>query len=105
MESCEAGGEEEDEELEPVSARDTNIQPDTVVIPLGGGQATDPLSAKTTCVHFLPRKMKPYCAFSFVTIVRQIVKKVIIQKYEEKIKAAIFLLQASYNCQRKERKT
>jgi hypothetical protein len=38
----EAGDEKEGEEVEPVAARDANIEPDTMVVSLRGGHPTDP---------------------------------------------------------------
>jgi hypothetical protein len=42
VEGGEAGDEKEGEEVEPVTARDANIEPDTMVVSLKGGQPTDP---------------------------------------------------------------
>ncbi len=42
VEGGEAGDEKEGEEVEPVAARDANIEPDTMVVSLRGGQPTDP---------------------------------------------------------------
>ena len=50
MEGGEAGDEKEEEEVEPVAARDADIQPHAVVVPLRGGQATDPVHCSTPVV-------------------------------------------------------
>jgi hypothetical protein len=42
VEGGDAGDEKEGEEVEPVAARDANIEPDTMVVSLRGGQPTDP---------------------------------------------------------------
>ncbi len=42
MEGGEAGDEKEGEEVEPVAARDANIEPNTMVVSLRGEQPTDP---------------------------------------------------------------
>jgi hypothetical protein len=41
VEGGETGDEKEGEEVEPVAARDANIEPDTMVVSLRGGQPTD----------------------------------------------------------------
>ena len=46
MECGDASAEEEGEEVEPVAARDADIQPHAVVVPLRGGQATDPVQQR-----------------------------------------------------------
>ncbi len=46
MEGGDASDEKEGEEVEPVAARDANIEPDTMVVSLRGGQPTDPQKGK-----------------------------------------------------------
>ena len=50
MECGDASAKEEGEEVEPVAAGDADIQPHAVVVPLRGGQATDPVHCSTLVV-------------------------------------------------------